>query len=80
MGTKLKTHVIKVLRMQDLKDGQIAEVIEGDRYVGIIVQRYGDKGIAIGKTTGYSWSDVEGNTLMVRLLEDGELIEIINNK
>ncbi len=66
----------KVL-MCDLKDGQIAVVIEDCGYTGRLVQRYGHRGIAIGLPAGSGWSDITTNTLEVRILETGELIEII---
>lgn len=72
----------KKLLMCDLKDGQIAEVIDNERpeYYGRIVQRYKDICVCFGKPYGNSWTDVEFNTLEVRLLEDGEKIVIFNNK
>jgi hypothetical protein len=72
----------KKLLMCDLKDGQIAEVIDNERpeYYGRIVQRYKDICVTLGWTQGNSWTDVQFNTLRVRLLEDGEKIVIFNNK
>lgn len=78
MGARLvrSKQVDKVL-MCDLKDGQIAIVIEDCGYTGRLVQRYQDRGIAIGLPEGSSWSDITMNTLEVRILEHGELIEIV---
>jgi hypothetical protein len=59
-----------------LKDGQIA-VVMGGQQCGEIVLRYGDNCVAIGKTFGHGWTSCESNTLTVRILENGELIEII---
>ena len=70
------------LLMCDLKDGQIAEVIDNERpeYYGRIVQRYKDICVCFGKSYGNSWTDVQFNTLEVRLLEEGEKIVVFNNK
>ena len=72
----------KKLLMCDLEDGQIAEVIDSEReeYHGRIVQRYKDICVCFGKPSGNSWTDVQFNTLEVRLLEDGEKIVVFNNK
>jgi hypothetical protein len=80
MSAKLaKPGNVKDIRMSDLKDGQIAVVT--DTYAsGRIVQRFGDVGVAIGEDDGKSWSNIKVNTLSVRILEDGELIKIFNNK
>ena len=78
-ATLVKSGNVKDIRMSDLKDGQIAVVI--DTYAsGRLVQRFGDIGVAIGETDGKSWSNIRVNTLLVRILEDGELIKIFNNK
>ena len=65
---------------RDLKNGQIAVIIEDGSYNGRIVQRFGDDMVSIGLPHGNHWTQVEHNTLEVRILEDGELIKIINNK
>jgi hypothetical protein len=62
-----------------LKDGQIAIMVDNS-YVGLVVQRYGDNCVAIGKSSLYGWSSCNNNILTVRILEDGELIEIFDNK
>jgi hypothetical protein len=66
----------KLIEMKDLKDGQIAIVV-GPSYSGRLVQRYKDYGVAIGMGAGNGWTDVDKNTLLVRVLTTGELIEII---
>ena len=63
------------MRMRDLADGQLAIIIDKG-YTNVIVQRFGDNCVAIGKPTGYGWSEVHKNTLRIRVLEAGELIEI----
>jgi hypothetical protein len=65
--------------VSELKNGQIAVMID-NAYVGTIVQRYGDNCVAIGKSSGHGWSNCSNNTLNVRVLADGELIEIFDNK
>jgi hypothetical protein len=78
MGAKLvKSKQVDKVLMRDLKDGQIAVIIDECHYTGRLVQRHYDKGIAIGLPEGSSWSDITMNTLEVRVLETGELIEII---
>jgi len=62
-----------------LEDGQIAIIID-DRHRGEIVQRYGDNCVVIGKRKGCGWTGCNNNSIEVRLLEDGELIEVIGNE
>jgi hypothetical protein len=70
------------LLMRDLKDGQIAEIIDKGReeYYGRIVQRYNDHAISLGKSHGNGWTGIAGNTLEVRLLEEGETLTIFDNE
>ena len=76
MGAKLINNIYnKPLMMKDLKCGQIA-IITSDDYRGEIVQRFKNYGVNIGKSSGNGWSDIDGNTLEVRLLKAGELIEV----
>jgi hypothetical protein len=70
---------VNIIRMRDLKNGQIAELME-ERYAGIIIQRYFDNAVPIGLSGGNGWSAMQENTLRVRLLEEDELIRIFNNK
>ena len=70
---------VNIIRMRDLKDGQIAELME-ERYAGVIIQRYFNHSVPIGLTGGNGWSSMENNSLRVRLLEEDELIRIFNNK
>lgn len=65
---------------KDLKDGQIAIITESCPYNGRIVQRFGDDMITIGLPSGHHWTQIGNNTLEVRILEDGELIKIKDNK
>ena len=62
-----------------LKDGQIAIMVD-NAYAGTIVQRYEDGLVAIGKSSVKGWSSINNNNLTVRILADGELIEIFDNK
>ena len=71
-----------VVQMQDLKDGQIAVVVDKryPSYCGKIVQRYKDCGVSIGQVSGSGWSGIESNSLEVRILRDGERLTIFNNE
>jgi len=83
MVTLNKNKEKKVILMQDLKDGQIAVVLKNDgflRYEGKIVQRYGDCAVSIGEKSGEGWSDIQENTLKVRILKQGEILTISDNK
>jgi hypothetical protein len=76
MGVKLLTQEnLRRTEMRDLEDGQLAIVLH-DSYEGTVVQRHGNAAIAIGKDRGYSWTDIENNKLLVRILDAGELIEV----
>ena len=64
-----------------LKDGQLAIVVdERFGYTGRIVQKTRDRLVALGRTTGDGWSAPENVTLLVRILENGELIEVFDNE
>jgi hypothetical protein len=67
-----------LIEMRQLRDGQIA-VIAGSNYNGRIVQRYGNSGVTIGHYSGNGWEDIRNNTLLVKVLSDGELIEVFDN-
>lgn len=71
-----------VVLMRDLKDGQIAEVIDKNypQYIGRIVQRYKDYGVPIGNRAGAGWTGVEIVTLEVRILKEGERLMIFDNE
>lgn len=62
-----------------LEDGQIAIVIDS-RHFGEVVQRWSNNCIVIGKGYLHGWSGCNNNSIEVRLLEDGELIKVFNNK
>lgn len=66
----------------ELKDGQLAIIIDTkfEDYYGRIVQRYGNSMVSIGLKKGNSWSDITYNTLKVRVLDEGELLVVTNNK
>jgi hypothetical protein len=76
IGNERKNRVLA----RDLRDGQIAIIIENGDYNGRIVQRFNNIMVAIGLTYGNHWEDIGRNTLEVRILEDGELIRIKDNK
>ena len=69
----------KLTTVSELKDGQIAIMVD-NAYAGTVVQRYGNNCVAIGKWSGHGWSSCNNNTLVVRILENGELIKIFNNQ
>ena len=72
----------KQLIASELKDGQLAIIIDTgfEHYYGRIVQRYGNSMVSIGLREGKSWSDITCNTLKVRVLDEGEIIVVTNNK
>jgi hypothetical protein len=78
---KLKDEVqVETIEMSELKDGQIAVIVDSfGNYKGRIVQRYGDDAVALGMPSGNGWTNVELNTLKVRVLEAGETLVISNN-
>lgn len=71
----------RVIPMSDLKDGQVAVIIdERHGYTGRIVQRYGDDAITIGMPQGNGWTNIENVSLLVRVLGEGETLTVTNNK
>lgn len=79
MAVKLATNKHpNPIPMYDLLDGQIAIIVdERYGYQGTIIQRYGDRCISLGKAYPAGWSALESVTLLVRVLQAGELIEIV---
>ena len=80
MGARLvRNENNSLIKMGELKDGQLAIIVdERYNYSNQIVQRYGDHCVCIGREAGAGWSYVtENNSLLVRVLTTGELIEII---
>lgn len=71
-----------VVLMKDLKDGQIGVVLDKryPQYTGRIVQRYKNYAVPIGKKHGSGWTGVEGVTLQVRVLKEGERLTIFDNE
>ncbi len=65
------------IEMNQLKDGQIGIVVDEGVYCGRIVQRFGDRFVSIGISKEGSFFG--GNVLNVRILKNGEKIEIVNN-
>lgn len=72
----------KQLIASELKDGQLAIITDTEfgHYTGRVVQRYGNSMIAIGLCEGNVWRDIKFNTLKVRVLEEGEILVVTNNK
>lgn len=79
---KLKEECVETIMAKDLKDGQLAVIIEDySNYRGRIIQKYGDDLISIGMATGNGWSGgANVVSLAVRVLEDGELLTVTNNE
>lgn len=71
-----------VVQMQNLKDGQIAVVVDKlyPSYVGRIVQRFKTYGVPIGEKCGVGWTGIDDVTLEVRILREGERLTIFDNE
>jgi hypothetical protein len=71
-----------VVRMNELKDGQIAIVVDEryPQYKGYIVQRYGRHAVVLGSENGQGWGSIENVTLKVRILQSGEKLTVANNQ
>jgi hypothetical protein len=73
-----------IVKAADMKDGQIGQIVRWashEDYIGRIVQAYGNSVVSIGKPSGSGWNnkvDLPGYCL-VRLLNVGELIEVVDN-
>jgi hypothetical protein len=78
---KLSEEKVKTLLAKDLKDGQLAVIVEDySNYKGRIVQKYGDNLVSIGLPTGNGWQEWATVILEVRVLQDGETLTIFNNE
>ena len=79
---KLNEEKVKTLLAKDLKDGQLAVIVEDySNYKGRIIQKYGDSLVTIGLPTGNGWHDGANTvTLEVRVLQDGETLTVLNNE
>lgn len=83
-GVTLKNNTKNTIPISKLKDGQLAVIVSwamSDEYNGVVVQRYKDKLIAIGKRSGLCWGDVFNlfnfdEVCRVRVLEPGEIITV----
>jgi len=75
MNLVLKNKVECELRMMDLEDGDLAIIIDRD-YKGRIIHIYNDKAIAIGKSSGNSFSPISNNNLLVKRLVSGDTIKV----
>jgi hypothetical protein len=69
---------LNAIEMNQLKDGQIAIIVENgyQDYKGRIVQRFGNVAISLGMEYGRHWTDIDCNTLKVRVLTAGETLII----
>jgi hypothetical protein len=70
---RLKENLVEdVTKMSDLRDGQIAVIIEDFAdYKGRIVQKFGSIVITLGMDSGACWNNAETTTLEVKVLEPG---------
>ena len=69
---------LNTIEMNQLEDGQIAIIADDgcSNYEGRIVQRFGDMAIALGMKKGSHWTNIDRNTLKVRVLTAGETLII----
>jgi len=69
---------LNAIEMNQLEDGQMAIIVESgyNDYKGRIVQRFGDMAISLGMEKGHHWTNIDGNTLKVRVLTAGESLII----
>jgi len=79
---KLNEEKVKTLLAKDLKDGQLAVIVEEySNYKGRIVQKYDNHLVSIGLPTGNGWhAGADVVTLEVRVLQDGETLTVLNNE
>ncbi len=67
--------------VDQLSDGQIADVVDHPRHRRRLVQRHGKNLICLGEEAGKSWSPCPGIAgFRVRVLPNGSKLEIINNE
>jgi len=69
---------LNAIEMNQLEDGQIAIIVDDGHsdYKNIIVQRFGNTAISLGMEYGRHWTDIDCNTLKVRVLTAGETLII----
>lgn len=77
----LNENLQKSIDVREMKDGEIA-VIVSENYKNVIVQRFGDTLILLGKPSSYSWTTIllidstENIKTDVRVLQKGETLTI----
>jgi hypothetical protein len=77
----LNENLQKGIDVRDMKDGEIA-IIVSERYENLIVQRFGDTLISLGKSSEHSWCTIltidrsENIEMYVRVLQKGETLTI----
>lgn len=83
----VKLNAKKSLSVNDLKDGQIAEIIcfpGKESKHGLIIQRHDRLLIAVGQRSGKTHSTLIGSEcaedVLVRVLQEGESLTIVNNQ
>jgi hypothetical protein len=79
VGAKLIGERCLAIPVCEMKDGQVGVITEWvglSKYLGIIVQRYEDTIIPIGRNSEASWLLRATSGCRVRILKPGETIEI----
>jgi hypothetical protein len=78
MSVKINSTLSKIIPAKEMKDGQIGVVVGSDN---IVVQAYYGSLVRIGESGGKGWSRRNNLTpsFVVRLLEPGETIIVVNN-
>ena len=76
-----ENRVVKANEMENGSIGQIVKWNNHNNYMGRIVQAYNNHVVPIGLSSGHGWSDKEylPDDCLVRLLNPGELIEVVDN-
>jgi len=85
---RLKKNYGNSIPLKEMKDGQIAEIVEyplSPSYIGDIVMRHGDDLLVVGMVEGCSWSGIFDDGSIddrdtVRLLRDDEPLYVNNDK
>ena len=73
----------RIVLAKDLRDGQIGVIIAwlDNFHIGKIIQAYRNNLVVIGQPEGQGWSCKSqiSDKCLVRLLEDGDTIEVFDN-
>lgn len=83
MSVKLFDGVEKSITAAQLKDGQIAQIVDSlqKNHIGWIVQAYGNNLVTLGNPFGKGWDGQRNLLDMIKVipLPDGTKLEIIDN-